>query len=104
MQTRLPASASAAPRLTLVVVLPTPPFWFITAMTRGGRCEGLRGCVSDAGVLNRPPCPSARGTGMIFGGFLDNTSARGRRMTNHERQKKNPSAVAPEGFSSFVIP
>ena len=26
----------AAARLTLVVVLPTPPFWFISAMTRVG--------------------------------------------------------------------
>src|SRR5687767_3289077 len=33
-QTRLPASASAAPRLTVVVVLPTPPFWFMSAMIR----------------------------------------------------------------------
>src|SRR5687768_1676455 len=35
-QTRLPASASAAPRLTVVVVFPTPPFWFISAMIRMG--------------------------------------------------------------------
>src|SRR5438045_9639563 len=33
-QTFFPASASAAPRLTVVVVLPTPPFWFINAMVR----------------------------------------------------------------------
>src|SRR4051795_13131886 len=33
-QTRLPCSARAAPRLTVVVVLPTPPFWFISAMIR----------------------------------------------------------------------
>src|SRR5688500_8554872 len=33
--TRRPACASAAARLTLVVVLPTPPFWFTTAKTRG---------------------------------------------------------------------
>src|SRR3990170_4650592 len=32
--TRFPAWASAAARLTLVVVLPTPPFWFTTASTR----------------------------------------------------------------------
>ena len=34
MQTLAPALASAAARLTLVVVLPTPPFWFITAIVR----------------------------------------------------------------------
>src|SRR3954470_962670 len=32
--TRRSACASAAARLTLVVVLPTPPFWFTTARTR----------------------------------------------------------------------
>ena len=30
--TRLPSVFSAAVRLTLVVVLPTPPFWFATAI------------------------------------------------------------------------
>src|SRR3954470_16484100 len=40
-QTVLPISARAAPRLTVVVVLPTPPFWFIRAMVRM-RCH-LRG-------------------------------------------------------------
>src|SRR6266702_566264 len=32
-RTRLPSSASAHPRFTAVVVLPTPPFWLATAMT-----------------------------------------------------------------------
>ena len=36
-------SARQAPRFTAVVVLPTPPFWLATAMTRGsGRANGLR--------------------------------------------------------------
>src|SRR5476649_963203 len=33
--TRLPAPARLAARLTLVVVLPTPPFWLATARMRG---------------------------------------------------------------------
>src|SRR5258708_5530591 len=33
-QTVKPSSAKAAPRLTVVVVLPTPPFWFMRAMIR----------------------------------------------------------------------
>src|ERR1041384_3894082 len=33
-RTRLPASASAAARLTVQVVFPTPPFWFMKAMAR----------------------------------------------------------------------
>jgi hypothetical protein len=31
-----PARANAAPRLTVVVVFPTPPFWFIRAIKRIG--------------------------------------------------------------------
>ena len=34
-RTRNPSSARPAPRLTAVVVLPTPPFWLATAMIRG---------------------------------------------------------------------
>src|SRR5258708_14713727 len=34
--TRRPSRARPAARLTLVVVLPTPPFWFITAILRIG--------------------------------------------------------------------
>ena len=34
-----PYSASAAPRLIVDVVLPTPPFWFATAITRAGPCS-----------------------------------------------------------------
>src|SRR5690625_2415913 len=33
-----PYSASAAPRLIVVVVLPTPPFWLHIAMIRAGPC------------------------------------------------------------------
>ena len=34
-----PYSASAAPRLIVVVVLPTPPFWLASAMIRAGPCR-----------------------------------------------------------------
>src|SRR3954467_15294546 len=34
MRTRLPTAARAVARLTVVVVLPTPPFWLATEMTR----------------------------------------------------------------------
>src|SRR3974390_3138587 len=36
------AAATLAARLTAVVVLPTPPFWFTTAMTRPGRAASPR--------------------------------------------------------------
>src|ERR1017187_2972704 len=35
-RTRLPLSARMAAMLMTVVVLPTPPFWLATAMTRAG--------------------------------------------------------------------
>ena len=37
-----PYSASAAPRLIVVVVLPTPPFWLHIAMIRAGPCWSVR--------------------------------------------------------------
>src|SRR5207248_3399592 len=40
---RSPASARQAARLTAVVVLPTPPFWFATAYTRPGTRSGYSG-------------------------------------------------------------
>src|SRR5689334_12572720 len=36
-----PYSASAAPRLMVVVVLPTPPFWLARAMIRAGPCRSV---------------------------------------------------------------
>src|SRR3954471_22202112 len=44
--TRFPASARAAPRWTVVVVFPTPPFWFISAMIRIGWTSVSRGRAS----------------------------------------------------------
>src|SRR2546425_8457565 len=40
-RTWAPSSASAAPRFMTVVVLPTPPFWFATAMVRGVEASPL---------------------------------------------------------------
>src|SRR4051794_30792005 len=45
-RTRYPSSASAAPRLTAVVVLPTPPFWFAIARTDGSSIGGSAVMVS----------------------------------------------------------
>ena len=58
--TRRPCAASAAPRLIVVVVLPTPPFWLHTATTRAGPCstriDGTGNCGSG-----RPVRPSVGG-------------------------------------------
>src|SRR6266571_4693987 len=48
-RTRWPSSASAAPRLTAVVVLPTPPFCMATAIVRAKSAPSL----TEAG-RNRP--------------------------------------------------
>ena len=60
--TRFGVAASAAARLTAVVVLPTPPFWLATAMMRamsGGvpRCDGWSGARRgpDPGLCTAPP-------------------------------------------------
>ena len=54
--TRRPNSASAAPRLMVDVVLPTPPFWLHSAMIRAGPCRSSGvGSGSCAGGLGRVP-------------------------------------------------
>ena len=76
--TRLPCSASATARLTVLVVLPTPPFWLATVMIR--RC-GRRGASgARRGAAPAPP----------RGGLLrDRASAprRRRRIVSVERPR-----------------
>src|SRR3954464_4206378 len=61
--TRRPYSASAAPRLIVDVVLPTPPFWLHSATMRAGPCP-CTGGGSGAGFVPRgrpdEPAPDAR--------------------------------------------
>src|SRR5262245_23165958 len=56
--TRRPYSASAAPRLMVVVVLPTPPFWLHIAMTRAGPCSVRAGGSGRYGI-GRPVGPNS---------------------------------------------
>src|SRR6266702_1779877 len=58
--TRRPCSASAAPRLIVVVVLPTPPFWLQTAATLAGPCVNS-GSGSGKMGTGRPVGPSTPG-------------------------------------------
>ena len=62
--TRRPNSASAAPRLIVVVVLPTPPFWLHMAMMRAGPCEAqrlaARGNVAAGAPGRARPAPAER--------------------------------------------
>ena len=56
MSTLRPSSASAAPRLMVVVVLPTPPFWLHIAMTRAGPWL-VSGGGSGKSIMGRPVGP-----------------------------------------------
>ena len=58
-RTRRPDSASAAPRFTAVVVLPTPPFWLAMAMIRGSSSGRALDPVGS-GVRPDPPAARAR--------------------------------------------
>jgi hypothetical protein len=56
------------PRLIAVVVLPTPPFWFAIASTRGGvGCGDGVGCGSGAVCGDDVGC----GSGAVCGGGVD---------------------------------
>src|SRR5580700_8026553 len=59
-RTRRPTSARAAPRLIVVVVLPTPPFWLQTATVRAGPCSisGSGLGKGENGLPVRPSCPA----------------------------------------------
>src|ERR1700751_3122397 len=78
-RTRWPRSARAAPRLIVVVVLPTPPFWLATAMilvgttidyarrTAGGGAGGAvaeRGCFTGNLTVKQLRCEE-RFTGIL---------------------------------------
>src|SRR6185312_4576478 len=58
IKTCSPMAASAVPRLIAVVVLPTPPFWLATAMTRGPGASP-----PSAGWRNGTTCGAASGAG-----------------------------------------
>src|SRR3954464_8917096 len=57
-----PCSTSAAPRLIVDVVLPTPPFWLHMAMIRAGPCEDSGAGIGKLGIGRpvgpRPPAAS----------------------------------------------
>ena len=76
-RTRLPVSARAAPRLTAVVDLPTPPFWLAIAMilVPSGRREGstvsgpIFGDIEPpSGVRGEPEGAAARGPDFVTAG------------------------------------
>ena len=57
-----PAAASAAAMLTVVVVLPTPPFWLETVKTRV--FSGLGSCLPSSRSRRLFSCASSRAMGL----------------------------------------
>src|SRR5690242_1770984 len=89
-----PASASAAPRLTAVVLLPTPPFWLAIAITLArpvattsapGPSSGSMASTdappgastTDSGPGTRPPWGMAGGTNLVEGNGVAGVSGEG---------------------------
>ena len=73
-----PISASAAPRLTAVVVLPTPPFWLAIEMTRGKVIEASSSSMAAVASVADPTAPGSTvgaGAASPFGPGLDSDSS-----------------------------
>src|SRR6056297_2500210 len=82
MRTRFPSSTSAAARFMVVVVFPTPPFWFVTAMILGpsgrersatrhslnAQNDGVRLCLAFNRFHVEIPFPLGRGEFFFPGG------------------------------------
>ena len=49
-RTRCPNSTNATPRLSVVVVFATPPFWFANAITRVPTAPGTATCGTTVGA------------------------------------------------------
>ena len=62
-----PYSASAAPRLMVVVVLPTPPFWLHIEITRALPCTAI-GFGSGSAGIGRPVGPISTEAGSAAAG------------------------------------
>src|SRR4051812_707698 len=97
--TRRPYSASAAPRLIVVVVLPTPPFWLHMATTRAGPWED-KAVGSGITGIGRPVGPSAP-PGASKGSVSDNAfSLPGNKSTDRlgvgPRARVWPARIGPQ--------
>ena len=96
-RTVLPAWASAAATLTVVVVLPTPPFWLATVITRV--CAG-RGTVRPLSVIRfraSAATAAARGVRASAPGIAAAISARSSVSSATGEAVADPSVVGPEG-------
>src|ERR1700730_13852391 len=71
-----PSAASAAPRLIVDVVLPTPPFWLTTATTfPTGRSTGGTGGASTNGASNGASTNGSSISGSSGSGSTSNTTS-----------------------------
>src|SRR3978361_1243826 len=102
-RTLRPYSASAAPRLIVVVVLPTPPFWLHIAITRALPCR-VRGRGSGRSGIGRPVGP--RSTPPACGGTtgLLGLAARDRNSTGSAGVLGGAGGRISGGISEALLP
>src|SRR6188472_376332 len=94
-----PYSASAAPRLIVVVVLPTPPFWLHIETTRAGPWWAT-GSGSGMSIIGRPVGPIGRSTAATAAG-----AGTGRRPgSSWDRWSRWATGTGPESSTSSSLP
>src|SRR6218665_953804 len=106
--TRRPYSARLAPRLIVVVVLPTPPFWLHTAMIRAGPCDDNGSGGGNTSYALRPPsffdalpvCPCTPGATCLS--YRSVASARMSRIFYRERVRYRARGCAIRYISRRV--
>src|ERR1700722_13441274 len=101
MRMRCSAAASEAPRLTAVVVLPTPPFWLAIAMILPKEFskarEGIYHTVLHMQLVSRETVFLARRFGLIFVN-IGKTGAVEREMMFHVKRLVGLTRSLPELF------
>src|SRR3954468_4237031 len=99
--TRRPYSASAAPRLIVVVVLPTPPFWLHIAMIRAGPCR-CTGAGSGRRGTGRPVGPTSRASRALLRLIIDMVTGRSIYISAKRRLDISPRTQADESATLLL--
>src|SRR3990172_4838 len=100
-RTRFPVSASATPRLSVVVVFATPPFWFANTMTFAITAPSSRGtgAVPGAGTTWRRGVDSSTAASTAAG-----SSAGSARDGGRERIRDSAMTASPSLLRAKLLP